>query len=345
VIRRGAIIGCGFFARHHIEAWRRIPGVQIVAACDLDLGRARTVSDRVYDSAKTLFTEERLDFVDIVTQADSHLSLASLAAMHRVPVICQKPIAPDWQSAVELVKIMEQTATPFMVHENWRWQPWYRVIRKLIESGEIGCPLNYAFRSRHNDGRGEQPYPLQAYFRTLPRLLIYETLIHHLDTARFLFGEIQSVYADTDRRNPNIEGEDRAIICVNHEQGVRGWIDGHRFLDPAPGGPAMGEAFFEGEEGLLLLLANGDIYKNGVLVWENKVTSGYRGDSVLATQAHFVFCLDTGQPFESSGREHLKTTAAMEACYMSAREHCRVNLSRILNMQLNHETAEAKWTF
>jgi D-apiose dehydrogenase len=48
---------------------------------------------------------------------------------------------------------------------------------------------------------GEEPYRLQAYFRELPRLLIYEALIHHLDTARLLFGDIQSVYADTARRN------------------------------------------------------------------------------------------------------------------------------------------------
>jgi predicted dehydrogenase len=259
--------------------------------------------------------------------------LARLAEHYGVAVICQKPIAPDWSSAIQLVELMERRPIPFMVHENWRWQPWHREIHTRIQNGDIGQPISYAFRTRHNDGGGSEPYPMQPYFRTLPRLLIYETLIHHLDTAAFLFGDISDIYADIFRKNPNIRAEDSAIICVNHATGVRGWVDGHRFLESIPNGPAMGEAYFEGDEGYLLLLANGDLYRNNQLVWQNKVTSGYRGDSVRATQAHFIKCLQTNEPFESSGRAYLKTTAAMEASYLSAQQHRRVNLAEILAAQ------------
>jgi len=50
------------------------------------------------------------------------------------------------------------------------------------------------------------------------------------------------------------------------------------------------------------------------------VSTGYRGDSVKATQEHFIECLRTGRPFETSAREYLKTCAAVEAAYVSARE-------------------------
>ncbi|MBL8223309.1 MAG: Gfo/Idh/MocA family oxidoreductase, partial [Bryobacterales bacterium] len=43
---RGAVIGCGFFAQFHLEAWRRIDGVEIVAACDPNIERARAAAAR-----------------------------------------------------------------------------------------------------------------------------------------------------------------------------------------------------------------------------------------------------------------------------------------------------------
>jgi predicted dehydrogenase len=157
---------------------------------------------------------------------------------------------------------MESNGVRFMIHENWRWQPWYRAAHEMIRRGDIGAPTTYGFRTRTKDGLGDQPYPRQAYFRELPRFLIYEALIHHLDTARFLFGEIRSVYAEIGRRNPNIRGEDCAIITLSHSGGVRGWIDGNRYIDPDPDGPVMGEAIFEGEDGYLLIPGTGDVYRN-----------------------------------------------------------------------------------
>ena len=97
-------------------------------------------------------------------------------------------------------------------------------------------------------------------------------------------------------------------------------FDGHRFLDPEPDGPVMGEATVEGESGVLRLLGTGDIYRSVEKVWTNEVQEGYRGDSVRATQQHFVDCLRTGVPFESGGREYLKTFRAVEAAYESIAE-------------------------
>lgn len=327
---KGAIIGCGFFATHHFEAWQRIPDVEIVAACDQDPARAKRFGVRSYLSAEEMIEREELDFVDIATRPESHLHLASLAARKKIPVICQKPVAVNWESAVALVELMESSGVRFMIHENWRWQAWYRVAQQMIQRGDIGAPTTYGFRTRTKDGLGDQPYPRQTYFRELPRCLIYEALIHHLDTARFLFGEIRSIYCETGRRNPNIKGEDSAMITVSHGDGVRGWIDGNRYIDPDPDGPVMGEAIFEGEDGYLLLLGTGDIYRNRTLAWKNEVTAGYRGDSVRGTQSHFISCLRSGEPFESGGREYLPSFAAMEAAYRSASERRAVDISEFL---------------
>ena len=60
---RGGIVGCGFFAQHHLEAWRRIPEVEIVAACDLQLERAGQAAPRAYVSAEEMLDREELDAI------------------------------------------------------------------------------------------------------------------------------------------------------------------------------------------------------------------------------------------------------------------------------------------
>ncbi len=327
---RGAIIGCGFFGRIQVEAWSRIPEASIVAACDLDLERARNLAPAAYSSPEEMLAGEHLDFVDIATRPETHLSLVRLAAERRLAVICQKPMAPAWHEALAIADAADKARIPLMIHENWRWQPWYRVARRFIDAGEIGEPIGYSFCTRRRDGDGPAPYRNQPYFKDMARFIVYETLVHHIDTARFLFGEVETVFARARRVNPVIVGEDRAILILAHRCSVEGVIDGHRFLDPAPDSPVMGDAFFEGDRGRIEILPSGDVWLNGRMVWKNGVREGYRGDSVAATQRHFIECLKDGRPFETGAREYLSTVAAVEAAYKSVAERRAVDLTEFL---------------
>lgn len=321
-ILKGGIIGCGFFGQIQLEAWRRMPEAEIVAAADLDLERARQSAPRAYASAEEMLQREPLDFVDIATRPGWHLPLVRLAAARKIPVICQKPMAPNWSDAVAMVEAAEASGIRLVIHENWRWQPWYRAAKKILEAGDIGAPIAYCIRMRRRDGLGPAPYPLQPYFVEMPRLVIYEMLVHHLDTARFLFGEITSVYAQARRINPIIVGEDQVLMLVTHASRLQGVIDGHRFLDLEPDSPVLGDAFFEGESGAITISPSGDVFRGSERAWENDVQAGYRGDSVRAMQQHFIECLKSGAPCESEGREYLKTFAAVEAAYDSIQRRC-----------------------
>jgi len=324
---RGAIAGCGYFGRIQLEAWARIPEVRIVAAADPDLERARQAAPAAYADAAEMLERERPDFLDIATRPDSHLELVSLAAAHRIPVICQKPMARDWAEALRMVEVAEAAGIRLMIHENWRFQPWYREAARRIARGDIGRPLGYWFHVRQRDGLGPAPYPRQPYFVEMPRLLIYETLVHQIDTARFLFGDVARIYADIRRVNPVIRGEDQATLVLRHASELPGVIESHRFADPVPKGPAMGDACFDGDEATLLVRATGEIFLGETLVWTPPPEQGYKGDSVLATQRHFIECLLSGRQFETSGREYLKTFAVVEAAYESAARGAAVALS------------------
>jgi predicted dehydrogenase len=329
---RGAIIGCGFFGNIQIEAWRRMQGVEMIAACDASLDRARSTELSAYSDAEQMLDSEQLDFVDIATRPDTHLPLIRAAIARGIPVICQKPMAQSMTEAIEIARLVRESGVRVMIHENWRWQPWYREARQKIRNGAIGQPLDYTFRIRQRDGLGDNPFPNQPYFREMPRLLIYETLIHPIDTARFLFGEIATVQAHTRRFNPLLRGEDRALVILTHENGTDGIIDGNRWVNPNPPGPAMGDAVFEGTEGTIHVLANGELYLNGERVWADTTHVGYKGDSVRATQQHFIDCLSDGTPFETDAESYLASYAAVEAAYRSADEKRVVSLQEMLRL-------------
>jgi predicted dehydrogenase len=326
-IFKGALIGCGFFSQHHQEAWRRVPDAEIVAACDLSLERARAAAPRAYASVAEMLRIEDLDFVDIATRSTTHLELISLAAERGPAIICQKPMAPDWATACRMVEISERHGVRFMIHDNWRWQSWYRAAGAMIARGDIGTPLSYEFRCQVSHGTGDEPYPKQAYFRQLERFLIEEVLVHHIDTASFLFGDISSIYAEGARRNPRLVGEDHAILALRHVSGAMGSVEGHAFLKHNSS-PTHDEAIFEGDSGTIRVSSLGEIWSGQQKIWTDDQVRGYRGDSVYASQAHFIDSLKSGKPFESEARKYLeKTFAVVEAAYTSLASHCRVEIA------------------
>lgn len=325
---RGAMIGGGYFAQFQAEAWNRIAGAKIVAVADAAPGRAQEFGSRwhfprAYLDAGEMIEKERPDFVDIVTRPESHVLLTEIAAQHGVHVICQKPMAPAWKDCTAMIAACRSAGVRLLIHENWRWQPWYREAKRIMDSGALGVPYYLAFRHRAGDGLGPEPYALQPYFRQMPRLLIYETLVHHLDTSRYLAGEIARVYCQTERVNPVIAGEDSVLIQMSFVNGLQGLIDANRISGRVPAKAAMGSFRIEGDKGMVRVTSAGRMFltehgKEEIALPFNPPAEGYRGDSVRAAQEHYLSCLRTGQRCESEGEDYLKSVAAVEACYRSA---------------------------
>jgi hypothetical protein len=114
---------------------------------------------------------------------------------------------------------------------------------------------------------------------------------------------------------------------LSHASQVDGVIDGHRFTNPEPPGPAMGEAWIDGEEAALRINARGEIFRGAEAVFTPPPELGYKGDSVFATQRHFVDSLRRGAPAETSAQAYLHTFGAVEAAYRSLAERREVPLT------------------
>src|SRR6186713_2059720 len=107
---RFAIFGAGFWAQYQLAAWREIKGAECVAIYNRTRVKAEALARRfavpaVYDDAEELLAREKLDFIDVITDVDTHSRFVHLAAQHKVSVICQKPMAPTLKEAEEMLAI------------------------------------------------------------------------------------------------------------------------------------------------------------------------------------------------------------------------------------------------
>jgi predicted dehydrogenase len=104
------MIGAGYFAQLHAEAWSRIPGTKIVAVADLAPDKAQQFAARwqivrAYAVVEETLEKEKPDFVDIVTRPESYLALVKFAAERGLQITCQKPMATTWEECLGMVKL------------------------------------------------------------------------------------------------------------------------------------------------------------------------------------------------------------------------------------------------
>ena len=337
---RIAGIGAGYFSRFHLEGWRAAEGVEVVAWCDTDAARIATLAHefsipQTATDAAAMLEATTPDLVDIVTPPPAHAALVALAHARGIPVICQKPLTPSWRESVALAEAADRSGVLCVVHENFRFQPWYREAKRLLDAGALGTPHSIAFRLRPGDGQGANAYlDRQPYFQTMPRLLVVETAVHWIDTFRFLLGEVDAITARLRRVNPVIAGEDAGYLIFEFAHGATGLFDGNRSNDFVAAQPrrTMGEMWLEGSAGVLRL--DGDAR----LWWkphhaderEHAYEAGpatFGGGCCGALQRHVIAHLRDGAPIENTARAYLANLRVQEAAYESHATGRRITLA------------------
>ncbi len=189
----------------------------------------------------------------------------------------------------------------------------------------IGRPFwgRVSFRS------GFDVYAAQPYLATDARFIIQDLGIHILDVARFLFGDVATLTATTQRVNQGIRGEDVATMLLAHESGVTSVVDcSYASRLPRENFPET-LLEIEGEDGSLRLDAGYglSVCAGGavrvidaappLLSWAERPWHNIQ-ESVLSIERHFADCLRQGREPETSGADNLKTLALVYAAYDSA---------------------------
>ncbi len=330
----GALIGCGFVSRFHVEAWSRVREASLVALCDTDAERLARAAERLpaartyRDADKLVRAEPGLDFVEICTQPESHRELVALAASHGLDILCQKPAAIVRSDLCDMIDIADRAGIRLMIHENWRYRPWYRALRSEIEAGAIGKPIR--LRIAHRDTRALRPdgFAEQPYLATMPRLILMDMGCHLVDTARYLMGEVESIAATIGHFGTHNAGEDVAMLAVSFVGGALGSLDLSWCSAAESARPewALNETVVEGSAGTLRLLTDGSLeLASPTGRRERKPVALPPADEVYvdgyaASQRHFIAGLLSGDEHETSAKDNLKTMDVVWAAYRSAEE-------------------------
>lgn len=224
--KRFAIIGTGYWARFQLAAWLELDRVECTALYNRTLSKAEALGrefgiEHVYDDLDSLLDQEQIDFADIITDVGTHLAFSSKCLDRGIPTICQKPLADNLETARELVQRFDSKNIPFFVHENWRWQQPIRALNAALATGRIGRP----WRARIQYANSFPVFDNQPFLKELERFILMDMGTHILDTARFLFGEAQTLQCRTHRVNPDIKGEDAATVLLGMRNGMTVNVD------------------------------------------------------------------------------------------------------------------------
>lgn len=321
---RIGLVGAGMVSRHHLIGWASLSDqARVVAIADPSADNAaRRAGEfgiaQTYPSLEAMLKATELDAIDIAAPREMHAPLVRLAAKRHLPVLCQKPLAPNLQEATDLAaEVADQTR--LMVHENWRFRGYYRDAAAWLRDGCIG-DVKQAQLTLLTSGVLPGPDGLcpalerQPFMRGERRMLVAEVLIHHLDTLRMLLGPLRVTAARLSRSSDQLVGEDSAVIQLEAANGAGVSV----FASfAAHGHPAAQVDRLEilGDKGAIKL-DGARLACSGASPREQvyDLAIEYQG-AYNKTIAHFVKSLRDNTPFETAPPDNLETLCLVEDCY------------------------------
>ena len=155
---RVLLIGAAFSADLHAEGYSRCGDIaELVAICDKDVSRVKTLADRygfkdyaVYDDMFKAIEEVDCDVVDICLPNFLHVDAALAAFKKGRHVISEKPLATTVEDAEKMIKAAEAAGKKLYYAEDWLFAPALNRALEVIDEGAIGKPMFVRARECHN---------------------------------------------------------------------------------------------------------------------------------------------------------------------------------------------------
>jgi predicted dehydrogenase len=192
---RVGIVGAGFMGRVHAEAFRELPGVEIVGFLSRQREHAAALAarfgGRAYESEQELIQDPDLDVVDVTYPTHRHPDLTEAAFAAGKHVICEKPIAFSLDDADRMLTAAERADRLLCIAHCVRFWPGYIELQQMVASGAFGRPLTA-------NARRMLPRPQTRMWQggdALTGGAVIDLMIHDFDYLNWLFGTPRSVSA------------------------------------------------------------------------------------------------------------------------------------------------------
>ena len=135
------VIGVGFIGAAHVEALKRIPGVDVVAIIDSYnvASKAETLDvPRYFEDYREMIEVCKPDCVHICTPNNTHKEISLYAFEHRIHVVCEKPMARNTQEASEMLEAAKKSGLIHAINFHNRFYPVPHQLRNMVIDGELG---------------------------------------------------------------------------------------------------------------------------------------------------------------------------------------------------------------
>jgi UDP-N-acetylglucosamine 3-dehydrogenase len=327
-MRRIGIIGAGNIARVHVAGWQQLP-VEIVGYYDAVPAAAQRFGQQyggqAFDDLHQLL--DQVDIVDICSPSVAHKEHVLAVARTGKPMVCEKPLARHLADCYEMVEAVERAGVPLFVAHVVRFFAQFAQAKAVIDSGAIGKPGVIRTVRAGAFPRG------RAFFTdfSLSGGVILDVGIHDIDFHRWCMGEVERVFARGLTFRPT--ERDHALITLRFANGGVGHIEAGW-----AGPPGLWRTQFEisGDGGVI----EWDSNDNGPItqIMANEADDGniYSEQSPLAPTnnpyyaelAHFLDCLETGNPFLVSPDDALMAVKVALAANESMRTGKPVEIAK-----------------
>ena len=239
---RVGVVGYGLGgSTFHAPLVSATPGLELTAIATSNAervakARARYPGTRLFDTIEQMLDATPLDLVVVSTPHATHAPYAQAALAKGAHVVVDKPFATSSGEARDLAaaaKAAGKLAIPF---QNRRWDNEVLTLQKLLRDGTLGDVHRY--ESRYERWR---PIPKarwkEAGADERGEGVLGDLTVHLVDQALLLFGPARRVYAEFERRHPDIVVVDDVFIAITHKSGVLS----HLFTSPNVGilGPRL----------------------------------------------------------------------------------------------------------
>ncbi|HLU81844.1 MAG TPA: inositol 2-dehydrogenase [Trueperaceae bacterium] len=328
-----AVVGAGRIgALHARHLAGSVDGARLVMVVDADEATALRVAGGRPGVSIGTDIAEALDARDvhavlIASPTSLHSQQLLAAAAAGKAIFCEKPVANDLQETIRAMVAVTAAGVPFQIGFNRRFDPAYAAVGTAVRTGKIGAVE--LFRSQSSD-----PGPAPEAYIASSAGFFKDSVIHDIDTARFVAGEVERVTAlgrvMVDPVYERYGDVDTSVISIEFVSGALGvlmnsrrTVYGHDLRLEVHG--SLGKVVAEDERATKVWNydaggVHGDFYYHFI----ERFTAAYR----LELQA-FVTAVKAGEPPTPGATDAIESLRVAEAAEMSLKHGRSVALSEL----------------
>lgn len=228
---KSAVVGCGFIHGTHRNAYAQLEKeglVKLVALCDVRKEKLTELPSEglnLYTDIDEMLDKEDLDMVSLCVPTYLHKELSIKCMRKGVHVLCEKPMALQYEDCVEMMETSKETGKRLMVAHCVRFGRVMRVIKDILDSGEMGKLVSAFFQC----GDDKPYWGYNDWFKDdkLSGGCMLDLQAHNLDLINWYFGLPEYTSVSAKQCAPDFKGFGSISANMVYPGGafVHSWCD------------------------------------------------------------------------------------------------------------------------